>query len=117
MGRDIRQAKTGLDRNKYYKAEYVQNMQLTNEAIPKGVFYSTDAEPSNQVSILTGSVRHQQTSIKIITDDYVPDLVSDDYVLHNGELWIVENVLRADINDNAKPFRNNPLRTTISMRR
>jgi hypothetical protein len=119
MGIDLRTKRAGRDRNKYYKANYVNNMKLTKEAEPQGVFYSTDAEPQKKSINVNGSTRHVETRAKIITNDYIPDLNPDDYVLYGGDglLYIVEEVTSEDIHDAAKPYSRHSSTYVITMRR
>lgn len=119
MAIDARTKRAGRDRNKYYKANYVNNMKLIPSADVKGIFYSNDAEPKKKSVIVNGSTRHIETRSKIYTYDYIPDLVPDDYVLSgdDGLLYLVEEVTSEDIHDDAKPYSRHSVKTTITMRR
>lgn len=119
MAIDTRTARAGRDRNKYYKAKYVNNMKLTAEAEMTGVFYSTDEEPVHKSVVVNGSTRHKQIRVKIKTTDFVEDLDPDDYVLYGGDglLYIVEDVYIKDISDEAKPYARHSNAYIITMRR
>ena len=119
MAIDLRTKRAGRDRNKYYKANYVNNMKLVADADVKGVFYSTDYEPKKKSVIVNGSARHIETRARIMTTDYVPDLLPDDYILSgdDGLLYIVEEVTQEDIHDEAKPYARHSITTIITMRR
>jgi hypothetical protein len=119
MAIDLRTKRAGRDRNKYYKASYVNNMKLSPEADMKGIFYSTDFEPTKKSVVVHGSTRHIETRTKIITTDFIPDLVPDDYVLYGGDglLYLVEEVVSEDIDDDAKPYARHSTSTIITMRR
>lgn len=119
MARDPRTAKQGVDRNKYYKAEYGTNMKLSMNAEVCGVFYSTDYEPLRSSFVVDGSARHKQVTVKLETTDYIPDLEPSDFVLYggDGELYVVDDVISEDINDNGKRIRRNPIKSIISLRR
>lgn len=116
MARDIRYAQLG-DRNKYYKAQYVNQNKLTQNAVCQGVFYSTDNEPMNITSENFNGVSHKTKRIKIETIDYIPDLEIDDFVLYNNEIWLVESLDIADLVDNAKAFKSHPNKTIIGLKR
>ena len=117
MGIDIRNKHSGLDRNKYYKGEYVNNMVLNQGAESQGVFYSKDVEPTVMTNIVVGGVKHKQYIAKIETLDYIPDLELDYYVIYDSELWIVQEITAADIVDIAKPFKRHAYKYTITLRR
>lgn len=117
MARDVRVKKSGLDRNKYYKASYVDNMKLTKDATVQGVFYSTDYEPLRTSFVVNGSMRHKQTTVKLETMDFIEDMAPDDFVLYNGELYIVEDIITEDLRDSAKPFSRHSNKYIISLRR
>ena len=119
MAIDLRTKRSGRDRNKYYKASYVNNMNLLPDAAIKGVFYSTDTEPTKKSVIVHGSTRHIETRVKIETTDFIPDLVPDDYVLYGGDglLYLVEETTNEDIHDDAKPYSRHSTTTIITMRR
>lgn len=118
MGIDVNQDRSvTYDRNKYYKGAYVDKMKLVQGAEAEGIFYSTDKIPfETQVSI-SGNVKKKQIIGTIETFDRVGDLTVDDYVLYRDELYIVDNVIADDKNEN-KEFSSRPsLRTEIRLRR
>lgn len=117
MARDTRDPKLGLDRNKYYKAEYVNQNKLTQDAECKGVFYSRDFEPIKQDVNWVGAVQNKVKRVRLETNDYIPDLETDDFVLYNGELWLVETLETSDIIDNAKPYLRHSNKTIVGLRK
>lgn len=117
MARNLDYEKTGLDRCKYYKAIYVNNNKLTQDAVVQGVFYSRDVEPIKQGNIVGSDDKNIQTIAKIETMDYVNDLALDDYVLLDSNLYLVQEMTMADINDNAKEYRRHANKTVLVLRR
>lgn len=117
MGRDTREATSGLDRNKYYKSVYVDDNKLQKDAVCQGVFYSTDHEPITTTIEWNNGTHFTVTRVKLETKDYVADLTADYFVLYNGDLWRVEEIQSADIIDNAKPFKRHSNKTIISLKR
>jgi len=116
MARDTRYAQIG-DRVKYYKAEYVNQNKLTQDAECQGVFYSTDHEPLSVISEWLNGTQHKTKRIKLKTIDFVTDLEVDDFVLYNDELWLVESLEIADIENNAKPYLRHANTTIIGLRK
>ena len=115
MARDIRYAQSG-DRNKYYKAEYVNQNKLTQNAECEGVFYSVDYEPIKHTVEWINGTQYKAKRVKIVTKDYITNLELDDYVLYNGEYWLVDGLEIEDIEDNAKPFLRHANKTIISLK-
>ena len=118
MSRDIRYPQGG-DRNKMYKAVYVNQNKLTTDAECMGVFYSTDLEPKKRTVEWINGTQYKVTRLKLETYDYVVDLDQDDFVLYggDGELWLVETIDEEDIEDNAKQFKRHANKTIIGLRR
>lgn len=104
MARDIREPKMGLDRNKYYKGIVTNNNKLTRDVEIQGVFYSKDYEPISKMSEVVNGVKHTKVTVKLLTNDYIPDLDIDYYVFYNNEYWLVESIVANDVTDNAKPY-------------
>jgi len=117
MARDTREPVTGLDRNKYYKGVLTNNNKLTRSETVLGIFYSKDYEPVRTLSEVVNGVKHTKTTVKLLTNDYIPNLEVDDYVLFDGGYWIVETVDKADIVDNAKPYLRHSNQYIIGLRK
>ena len=106
MGRDIRKGKTGKDRNFWYKGELNDDSnKLTRADECQGVFYSTDYEPIIITGETIDNVKHTRKTVKLLTNDYIPTMSIDDYVLYNDEYWLVDSITVADLTDNAKPYK------------
>lgn len=117
MARDVRNAVSGLDRNKYYKAEYVNQNKLTQDAVVQGVFYSYDIGEVTEESVVQGVTKTIIYRVQIETYDIVTDLQVDDFVYYSGELWKVEKIGRRDKINKAKPFNRRQFITRIDLRR
>lgn len=117
MGVDVRESRLEMnDRNKYYKANYVNNMKLTKDAVAQGVFYSTDLIPLEIQSINNGNVMSKQYIITIVTRDIISDLEVNDYVLYSGsELYRVDNIIANDANDQKRFSARPSFETTIRL--
>lgn len=117
MGVDIRESRSEMnDRNKYYKADYVNNMKLTKDAVAQGVFYSTDLVPLEITSVNSGNIMHKQYIITIVTRDVISDLEVNDYVLYSGsELYRVDNIIAKDVNDQKRFSARPSFETTIRL--
>jgi hypothetical protein len=85
--------KNHLDRNKWYKREYVNNMKLIQGAPVGGVFYSKDKDFISLQSGFAGNIKKTIKSVVIITHDNVWGLEPDDYVMYAEELWLVDGIL------------------------
>ena len=110
MGRDLRFSKKEYNtRCKWYKARYVVNQKLIQDAICQGVFYCKDLidySESKQVQYGVASARASKLTIQ--TPDYIGDLSIDDYIDYDGELWRVAEIpAMADDNPN-KIFSTRP---------
>lgn len=118
MGIDLMQPRSkNFNRNKYYSREYVENMKLQKNATALGVFYSTDKIPLQQQTLSIGNIKKTQYTITLETTDTINELKVDDYVLYNGELWLVESIIANDHNE-AKEFSGRPsFVTEISLRK
>lgn len=116
MARDTREPRAGDDRNKYYTSTITNNNKLTRDTECAGVFYSTDYEPIRILNEVTNGVKHIKKTVKLLTNDYIPDLTVDYYVLYNGEYWLVESVEASDIVDKAKPFKRHSNQYIVSLR-
>lgn len=112
MGIDLLQSRSDkFNRNKWYRREYVENMKLQQDTIAQGVFYSTDKIPLQKQTLATGNIKKTIYTITIETNDVVKELQVDDYVLYDGELWLVDNIVASDYNT-AKEFSKRPSFTT-----
>ena len=117
MAIDIRNSRSGLDRCKYYKGEYVNKMKLTKDAEPSGVFYSKDVTATKLSNFIDGSTKGVAVDAKIVTTDYIPDLTVDYFVLYDDSLYIVADVEITDILDSTKQFKRHAYEYVISLRR
>ena len=119
MGINIVQSRDKYnDRNQYYKRSYVDNMKLNPGAVSEGVFYSTDTIPLERQTIIMGSVKKTALTITIETLDSVENMDVDDYVLYSdGNLYIVENIVAEDVNENKEFSKRPSFKTTIRLRR
>ena len=116
MARDTREPVTGLDRNKYFKGTYTTNNKLTRDTVVQGVFYSSDYESVKILNEVVNNVKHIKKTVKLLTNDYIPDLQADYFVLYDNEYWLVESVDKADIIDNAKPFKRHSNQYIVSLK-
>jgi len=116
MGRDLRVRKAGLDRNKYYKGEYTAKNKLTRAEECQGIFYSTDQESIAISNEVLNGFKHIKKTVKLLTNDYIPDLTVDYFVLYNGEYWIVESVIATDLSDSAKPYARHSNSYVVSLK-
>ena len=106
-------------RCKYYKAEYVDNnTRLKPNAISKGVFYSMDKVPYREYTEnANGVARMRVRTVTIETNDYIPDIEADDFVLYDGNLWRIHALTKDDLEKN-KYYSSHPATiTTIELRR
>lgn len=101
------------DRCKYVKGNYVEKMELTQDAIFQGVFYARDAVAQTEEEIMQGNVKRKQYAITLETPDIVNDLSTDDFVLYvDGYLWRTRKVTRDD-NGMSKEFSKRPSALTV----
>ena len=117
MARDLREPVKGLNRNKYYKGTLTNGNKLTRATAIQGVFYSRDYEPIRMFNEVVNRVKHTKKTVKLITNDYIPNLEIDDYVYYNSEYWLVDSIEIADIKDNAKPFKRRSNQYIIGLRK
>jgi len=119
MGIDVFQSRNKYnDRNQYYKRSYVDNMKLNPGAVSEGVFYSTDVIPLEKQTIVMGSVKKTAFTITVETLDSVENLDVDDYVLYSdGNLYIVDNIVAEDTNENKEFSKRPSFKTTIRLRK
>jgi hypothetical protein len=118
MAIDTRTSRSGKsNRNKYYKKEFVENMKLVQDAKAQGVFYSNDEAPFSSTAISSGNIMKKQTTGTLVTEDIVDDLEVNDFVMNDGNLYLVVSIDRED-NDDQKWFSNFPSKITkIRLRR
>lgn len=119
MGIDVSRSRNEyFDRNQYFKRNYVDNMKLLSGAVSEGVFYSKDVVPLEKQTIVMGSVKKTAYVITIETNDSVDNLDVDDFVLYSdGNLYLVDNIVAEDINDNKEFSKRPSFKTTIRLRR
>jgi len=115
---DTRTSRVGKsNRVKYYKKDYIDKMKLVSDAKVQGVFYCVDNGPFSSTPISAGNVMQRQYTGSIKTEDIIDDLDVNDYVLYDGNLFLVTGIDRED-NDDQKWFSNSPsIQTTIRLRR
>lgn len=106
------------DRCKYVKGVYVDKMELTQDAVVQGVFYSTDEVAQTLEEVVQGNIKRKQYTITLATPDILTDLTTDDYVLYiDGYLWRVRK-MTVDDKTESKEFSKRPsARTLIEMYR
>lgn len=119
MGIDLSKSRVNrFDRNKWYKAENVNNMKLLEGAIAEGVFYSIDTVPfSMSFEVAGGNTMVKKITGTIETLDVVSGMEVHDYVLYDGELYIIENIIYDDVNENKELSSRPSFVTTIQLRR
>lgn len=119
MGRDLSKSRANrFDRNKWYKSNNINNMKLIEGAVAEGVFYSIDTVPfamsyevaggTNMVKKITGTIE---------TQDVVSGMEVNDFVLYDGEIYIIENIIYDDVNENKELSARPSFVTTIQLRR
>lgn len=120
MGIDILQSRAkNVDRNIYYKREYVDNMKLIKNATAQGIFYTNDKVDFSEQTMSVGNMKKTMKLVTVETTDSVIDLEVDDFVLYggDGQLYIVDSIIASDFNS-AKEFSRRPSFTTeIRLRR
>jgi hypothetical protein len=116
MARDTRVTRTGGDRNKYYKGEYINKNKLTRAVECQGVFYSTDEQGIKSSLVVNNGVSHTLRTVNLVTKDYIPDLAENDFVLYNDEYWLVTAVNREDINNESRPYARHAVGYVVSMK-
>ena len=118
MGIDIRANRRGkFDRCIYYKAKYVNNMKLTQDAVAQGVFYAEGVQDDVESVIQVGNAQARQTISSMITYDVVDDLEVNDYVYAGGDLNRVTSITRKGMGA-SEQFNKRPIfETTIQLSR
>lgn len=97
MARNLQQTRIEYNnRNKIYKANYVNNFKLLPDAISSGIFYSKDLTGLRTESVSQGNVKYRIERIDIETLDKV-NLIADDFVLYNGKIYRVESAESEDV--------------------
>lgn len=79
-------------RVKYYDHAYIDNdTSLIPTLKVKGIFYARkQTNVKNEVYITQAGQKTTQQRMTLYTDDLVKDLEPDDFILFNGEKWIVQ---------------------------
>lgn len=110
MGRDLRNSRKDFpDRCKWYKANYVMNKKLVQDAICEGVFYSRDVvDQSESKQVQFGVANHQQSRLTIETPDYIGEIKIDDFLLLDGDLWRVTEIPAIKDDDAGKYYSTRP---------
>ena len=82
----------------YYKGRMVDNAsKLISNAVAEGVFYAQDKEPYREYTeVVNGISRIKVKTLTIETNDYIPNLDCDDFVLYEGDLWRVVSITKDD---------------------
>lgn len=106
------------DRCKYIKGQYVDKMQLTQDAVIQGVFYSADAVAQSTEEVVSGNIKRKQVSITLKTPDILNDLTTDDYVLYSdGYLWRIRKITVDDKTESKEYSKRPSAHTLIEMYR
>lgn len=81
-------------RVKYFDHAYEQdNSVLTDNNKIKGVFYAQIHSNITSYNYVTQSgIKSVKKEMSLYTEDFVTNLVADDFVLFNGERWLVTRV-------------------------
>lgn len=110
MAIDIRGTRNGYNtRCKWYKGEYVKNKKLIQNAVSEGVFYVKDFEPFREIEVqLDANILEKRFVGKIETWDSVGNLRKSDYVEYMGDLYLVDEHLADDANENTQ-YSSRPL--------
>ena len=116
MARDTRVHRTGGDRNKYYKGEYTNGNKLTRAIECQGVFYSTDEQGIKSSLVTNNGITKTIRTVDLVTNDYIPDLAENDFVLYNDEYWLVTSLSREEINNESRPYARHAVGYVVSMR-
>ena len=98
-------------RVKYYQRQYVDNMKLTPNAQVAGVFYASDKDVFTTQTISVGNIKKTQTTGIIITHDVVYAMQVDDFVLYDGSLYVIADIVRSDETSH-KEFSSRPKTVT-----
>ena len=116
MGIDTRANRRGkYDRCFYYKAKYINNMKLTQDAVIQGVFYAEGVQDDSEAMIQTGNAQSRQTISSMITYDIVDDLEVNDYVYAGDTLNRVTSIVRKGIGASEQFNRRPIIETTIGL--
>lgn len=101
------------DRCKYVKGTYVDKMELTQDAVIQGVFYSDDAVDQTVEEVVSGNIKRKQYAITLATPDILTDLTTDDYVLYvDGYMWRIRKITTKDKTE-SKEFSKRPSAHTL----
>jgi len=92
-------------------------MALKTDAKCQGVFYSNDHTPFTTSSVKMGNVKKKVVTGSIITYDFIPDLEEDDFILYEGDLFIVKDISREDLTENKQYSTRPSYETIIELRR
>jgi hypothetical protein len=113
MGIDVNNSRRDHpDRNIWYKAKYVSNNKLVKDAVPQGVFYSRDVKDFGTQLAQVGNGQVILKTGEIETNDNVSEMEVNDFVLYDGTLYRVDNVVHGDLNKN-KFISTRPSYTSI----
>jgi hypothetical protein len=116
MGIDVNNSRRDYpDRNIWYKAKYVTNNKLVKDAIPQGVFYSKDVKDFGTQLAQVGNGQVILKTGEIETNDNVSEMEVNDFVLYDGTLYRVDNVVHGDLNKNKYISTRPSYTSTISL--
>lgn len=103
----------------YYKGRMVDNAsKLISNAVAEGVFYCQDKIPYKEYTeVINGVTRIKVKTLTIETNDFVPNLDCDDFVLYEGDLWRVVSITKDDQEKNKFYSSRASATTTIELRR
>lgn len=116
MGIDTRAARRNkFDRCLYFKAKYVNNMKLTQDAVVSGIFYAEGVVDDTSSAIQNGNTQSKQIISSMITYDVVDDLEVNDYVYAGGDLNRVTSIVRKGVGKSEQFNRRPVIETTIEL--
>ena len=116
MGIDQRASRRNkYDRCIYYKAKYVNNMKLIQDAVVQGVFYAEGVQDDIESVFQNGNAQSRQVTSSMVTYDIVDDLEVNDYVYAGGDLNRVTSITRKGMG-RSEQFNKRPIfETTLEL--
>ncbi len=101
MGIDINNSRRDHpDRNIWSTAPSVPPPPLLPSSFPPGIFYSKDAKDFGTQLTQVGNGQVILKTGEIETNDNVSEMEVNDFVLYDGTLYRVDNVIHGDLNKN-----------------
>lgn len=117
MARDTRMPRSGNHRCLYYDGKYIKNMKLEADTVSNGVFYASITDSFVEKQETNGMPAHMTKKGKIETNDYVPDLTVNSFVLFRGELYVVDEIYGKEKDIPNMVGNRKPRTTYITLRR